>query len=455
MKRYATLASTSKSCPRGRLVLLSLLLGSVLALEAAAATRAPAKRPRPRPKPRPVHLVYHAETLEGETVASVRGDEPINPASVVKVATTLWALESLGPDHRFDTVISTRGELDPGRGILYGDLLVEGSGDPDFHQENAFLLAARLNQIGVREVRGALRINQSFWIGWEGGSERMKKDPIDRAMLMGTRLRKALDPNRWDSGARRAWGEFAARYGLPASPPPGVAVLNGVGLETSAEPGRVLLRHRSKPLVETLRRFNCYSNNDIERLESVLGSPGALARRLVEAWQVPAETVQLQTTSGLGTNRLTPRLVVRLLKALRQTTEGLGLPIESLLPVAGCDPGTLNHSFSPLCRGATATSVVAKTGTLTTTDGGTAVLAGFVNTARGEIAFCVAAPRAAGRLQHARRAEAAWIQSLLARFDGPRPRRCARPLGTSEVGAELLPPPAELVEEPAGPSVGG
>ena len=41
-------------------------------------------------------------------------------------------------------------------------------------------------------------------------------------------------------------------------------------------------------------------------------------------------------------------------------------------------------------------SVVAKTGTLTSTDGGAAVLAGFVNTGKGDLAFCVAAPRASG-----------------------------------------------------------
>jgi len=48
-------------------------------------------------------LVFHAETASGETVASQLADLPFNPASVVKVATSLWALESLGPDHRYSS----------------------------------------------------------------------------------------------------------------------------------------------------------------------------------------------------------------------------------------------------------------------------------------------------------------------------------------------------------------
>ena len=61
-------------------------------------------------------LVWHVETLAGEQVDSRSADEPINPASVVKVATTLWALEKLGPEHRFATRVGQRGALDGSTG---------------------------------------------------------------------------------------------------------------------------------------------------------------------------------------------------------------------------------------------------------------------------------------------------------------------------------------------------
>ncbi len=41
------------------------------------------------------------ETLEGrQTLAAHNADEPFNPASLLKLATSLLALRSLGPDHR-------------------------------------------------------------------------------------------------------------------------------------------------------------------------------------------------------------------------------------------------------------------------------------------------------------------------------------------------------------------
>ena len=420
-------------------LLLPLILVPTLPW-AMAATSAPSRTAkRSGARAAPVSLVWHVETLDGGEVSSIQGDQPINPASVVKVATTLWALEKLGPLHRFDTVFAAAGAVDAEKKTLAGDLVVLGAGDPDFHVENAFLVALRLNQLGIRQVRGALRVSETFWIGWEGGSARTIKDPQVRAQQMAQRLRAALDPKRWTAATRRAWRDFAARHDVPAASLPAVAVMGGIGTASRrADEHRVLVTHRSKSVADALRRFDCFSNNDIERLEASLGSASDLARRISEVIEAPPEAVFLETTSGLGTNRMTPRSVVRLLRALRATCDRLGLSVESLLPVAGCDPGTLNHSFARLGTGPNAMSVSAKTGTLTSTDGGTAVLAGFVSTGRGDLAFCVATPRAGGRLHQARSAQARWLEQLIVAADGPRPRRCAGPLVSPEEGAQIL-----------------
>ena len=116
----------------------SLCLAAAVHGEAATGKRA--SRPARRP-PAPVDLVWHVETLEGTILDSKRADEPINPASVVKVGTTLWALEALGPDARFETRVYARGAVDKARKTVLGDLVVQGGNDPDFHQENAFLMA--------------------------------------------------------------------------------------------------------------------------------------------------------------------------------------------------------------------------------------------------------------------------------------------------------------------------
>ncbi len=109
-----------------------------------------------------------------------------------------------------------------------------------------------------------------------------------------------------------------------------------------------------------------------------------------------------------------------------------------MLPVAGCDPGTVDRFFPRLQAAPFTASVVGKTGTLTSTDGGIAVLGGIARTARGDLAFCVAAPKARGKLQLARKAEEQWLLDLIASNGGPRPRVCAPPLASTDTEASII-----------------
>lgn len=413
-----------------------LALFSLILLSFGSTQGAPARRAKPR-RP-PPDLVWHVESLDGTVVDSKAADSPINPASVVKVATSLWALEKLGPEYRFETKILVLGSIDRTRGTVEGSLVFEGEGDPDFQAENAFLVAYALNDLGIRRVTGALVVGPRFWMGWEGGSEGTNPNTEARGLVMAGRLRKALDPKRWDRATLLAWRTFAQRRAIQARPPR-VVVLGGVRTENAVEVGVPILVHRSNSLDHTLRRFNCYSNNDIERVGVALGPASDLASTLAARWAVDDSWVHLATTSGLGENRLTPRLVVRLLRDFRATAEARGKRIEDLLPVAGCDPGTVANFFPRLSDPINATSLVGKTGTLTNTDGGVSVLAGYLNTARGEVVFCVAAPKAIGRIRSARRSEETWVLDLLAKEGGARPRACAPPLLASDSGAVVVP----------------
>ncbi len=413
-----------------------MVWGVLATLTFASAAAAAPKQKRPaRP---PLALVWHAEDLAGCEVASHEAEQLINPASVVKIATSLWALERLGPDFRFETRCFARGRVDAARHLLDGDLLVQGAGDPDFQVENAFLLATALNAVGVREVRGALVVNRSFWMGWENGSAGTEADPFKRGLLMAGRLKQALDPRRWNETTRRAFREFAARRGLDANAPPRVVIRGGVGVDGDSRGGELLVVHRSKPLVDTLRRFNAFSNNDIERVAATLGPLQELVGFLAVRCDLPLAAVELETASGLGTNRLSVRTVVRLLHEFRHTCERLGIAVEAVLPVGGCDPSTVSRFYPLLSAGEFATAVVGKTGTLTNTDGGVSVLAGFAATLHGEIAFCVAAPQAGGRLKAARSAEERWLVELIARHGGPVPRPCRGDMPGPDTGATMI-----------------
>ncbi len=387
---------------------------------------------------RPVSLVWHVETLDGQVAESNQADEEINPASVVKVATSLWALERLGPGFRYETRFFANGTVDEQQRVLRGDLVVQGTGDPDFHAENAFLVAKALNDLHVERVTGALIVNRRFWMGWENGSEGRQSDPIKRGIVMATRLRQALNPGRWDGFLRMTWREFALRRGLDPKRPPRVTVAGGVGADGESVQGEMLVVHRSETLADTLRRFNCYSNNDIERVADGVGTVDEFAAFVAERCGVSRESVQFETTSGLGTNRLSPRLIVHLLRVFRQTCDRLGLPVESLLPVAGCESSTVTRQFPLLADGPTTASVVGKTGTLTNTDGGVAVLAGFARTGNGELIFCVAAPHAGGKLKGSRHAEEKWLLGVLEAHGGAQPRECAPELPTADAGATVI-----------------
>jgi D-alanyl-D-alanine carboxypeptidase/D-alanyl-D-alanine-endopeptidase (penicillin-binding protein 4) len=380
-------------------------------------------------------LVWYAEMPDGRAPVARQPDEPINPASLVKLATSLWALETLGPEHRFTTRFVLAGE----------DLVVRGGADPDFHPENAMLVARALNRGGITRVQGRLLVDESFWIGWEHGSARPAATAQERVLEMARRLRQALNPALWTPELRSTWEKLAARENLDARRPPRVVVASvshaPVQLPAGTAAGEgVVLVHRSAPLAGTLKRFNVWSNNDIERLEAVLGPPPELKAFLVERWgESTAGSITMATTSGLGPNRLTARLAVRLLRELTDTLDRHGLRPADILPVAGCDPGTLK-SFPALGDDRRRGAVVGKTGSLTHTDGGVALLAGIAGTMQGDLFFCLVAPRSGAHLKVARSRQEAWVLEMMAALGGARPRPCGLPVRQAGEGVELTGP---------------
>ena len=74
------------------------------------------------------------------------------PASVTKAVTALYALDTLGPDYRFKTRLMATGPISDG--VLKGDLILAGGGDPTLDTDALAQMAANLKAKGVREVRG-------------------------------------------------------------------------------------------------------------------------------------------------------------------------------------------------------------------------------------------------------------------------------------------------------------
>ncbi len=72
--------------------------------------------------------VFIRSLKSGETIYKKNPDKLFIPASTVKLFTTSAALFILGPNFTYETTIYTDGEIT--NGILKGDLMISGSGDP-------------------------------------------------------------------------------------------------------------------------------------------------------------------------------------------------------------------------------------------------------------------------------------------------------------------------------------
>ncbi len=93
---------------------------------------------------------------------AVNADQPRNPASTIKLLTTFLALEELGPVYTWRTEAYLLGDLRTD-GVLDGDLLIKGYGDPYLVTERLWLFLRQLRQRGLRDIRGDLVIDNSYF----------------------------------------------------------------------------------------------------------------------------------------------------------------------------------------------------------------------------------------------------------------------------------------------------
>ncbi|MDO9357638.1 MAG: D-alanyl-D-alanine carboxypeptidase/D-alanyl-D-alanine-endopeptidase [Polaromonas sp.] len=90
---------------------------------------------------------------------SHRAQAPMNPASVMKLVTTYAALDLLGPDYTWMTRVLMDGTVSDG--VLNGNLVVRGGGDPKMVVERLQALLAQVQYSGVKVVRGDIVLDRS------------------------------------------------------------------------------------------------------------------------------------------------------------------------------------------------------------------------------------------------------------------------------------------------------
>ncbi|MFN6962782.1 MAG: D-alanyl-D-alanine carboxypeptidase [Pyrinomonadaceae bacterium] len=317
------------------------------------------------------------ETLDGTPIIEYGSTAAYNPASNVKIATAYAVLKTFGPGYRFPTNVWTDGTIDRETATLRGNLYVSGR-DPVFAYEHAVSIANELNRLGIRTIEGDLIVTDDFAMSYSGSASRTSR-------LLFNTLNAALRP----AAATREWLAFVNNSGqagrLPATP--SVSFTGSPMVQPLPSSLGLLFTHESPTMRDIVKATLCYSNNFLaERLGDMLGGPSAVARIVQLNASVPASEFYIQTSSGLGVNRVTPSAMMKLLRAFRRDLAQYRMTFADVMPVAGLDEGTLEERFaSDFSKG----SVVGKTGTLGNTDGGVSALSGEISTRSGRFLFVI------------------------------------------------------------------
>lgn len=357
---------------------------------------------------------YHAvDVSTGTVVASRIPDTPQPPASTAKVPTMIAALGILGRQHRFETSVLTNGVT--ADGILQGDLVLRGTGDPMLRTNDLRQLAAQIRSRGITAITGRFFFestlpefafvegNQPRIAPYNQGVSGLNLD-FNRARLTSlsdnayyltpdeatglTPVVPDVDPNMVTDVpvyepamlAARMFRKFADYEGiaLPA-PAPGA----------TDDEFRVIASVKSLPLSEIARAGLEYSNNMVSEVVGLAastklgGTPPSLkvsAERLT-TWLnnnlmgAQRFAPKLLNHSGLSADsRITPRQMTTLLKAALNTPHS-GRRFDTYLPPGGGREGYRERFRAPT----TAFRLWGKTGSMRFIKG----LAGYIDTSAG------------------------------------------------------------------------
>ena len=345
------------------------------------------------------------ESLAGSVVVESLANVPFNPASNVKIATSYAVLKTFGPAYRFPTNIWTDGNIDPSTGILTGNIYVSGR-DPVFGYEQAIEIAHELNRLGIRSVQGDLIVTDNFTMNYSVSVQRSAES-----------LFATLDTYKRSAAAVRDWTSFVANSGRAGyyNTVPSVTFTGKAYVQPMPSTLNLLFSHESAQMRDIVKAMMCFSNNFLsDRLGDMIGGPYAVARIVQQDTGTTPAEFYIQTSSGLGINRVTPAAMMKLLRAFRGELARNRMTFTDIMPVAGLDDGTLEGRFAnDYSRG----SVVGKTGTLGQTDGGVSALAGEINTRDGRFLFVIFNQR--GRVNGFRAFQNNYISLIQGEFGGP------------------------------------
>lgn len=118
----------------------------------------------------------HVQAVEStKPFLSMNAQTSVQPASLMKLITTAAALDLMGPDYRWTTRVYTNGTQNGD--VLQGDLIIRGSGDPRFSQQDLWQLLRRLRALGIRQITGDVILDRSLFAPYKDDAAQFDQKP--------------------------------------------------------------------------------------------------------------------------------------------------------------------------------------------------------------------------------------------------------------------------------------
>lgn len=143
---------------------------------------------------------------DARTGAVMEAREPgaiLPPASVAKAVTALYGLDRLGAGHRFATRVLATGPV--ADGVVQGDLILAGGGDPTLQTDQLGDLVQRLASGGLRGVTGRFL----WWDGALPGIDRISGEQPDHVGYNAAISGLNLNFNRVNFEWKKAGGDWS------------------------------------------------------------------------------------------------------------------------------------------------------------------------------------------------------------------------------------------------------
>lgn len=371
----------------------------------------------------------------GKILYQNNGTTPLNPASTMKVITSVASLKYLGANYVYKTLFMT----DAQNGAAVQNLFVKGVGDPTLNEERLWRIANELKRQGVKTVQGDLVVDNSLFLPdpalGQGLSRHMMTNaalvlnPTFQGPLTQAYGGDIIPQNDFASGAAMRSEKSASLIKRPKLVLPKTTqalsyrdparyageifktILQQSGIQVKGEvrsgnnQGFIVLHEDySVPLSQILVELNKKSNNFVAEMllktlsAEEMGAPGSMQKGATFLSSflgyngMPYGEYNIVNGSGLSReNRVSADILTRTLLMAYNDSEIQDTFINSL-PIGGIDGTLRRRMHSPHLQG----NVHAKTGTLFDTS----ALSGFMETKSGNtiaFTFLVNVPGAPGK----------------------------------------------------------